>query len=638
MHLHQILGTAFLILSTSYVISIAQATPIGSSGALHLVEDLVPLRARQSSESVFAITGVAGLGIQPRLEIRQLQQNADQWNLYLLGLQRMQQLDQSDKLSYYQIAGIHGRPFIAWDGVQAAPGAGGGYCTHVSNLFLPWHRPYLALYEQVLHSMIMAVANEFSAGSERQKYAAAALTWRQPYWDWAAAPSSNQSVYPSSVSSPTVSVITPSGAKTISNPLFAYRFHPVSTQDMFFNPFASWNTTKRYPTSWAIGATSQDGLVGEQLDNNRDSFQDRLYNLFTSYSNFSEFSTEAWYPDTPGSYDSLESLHDAIHAITGSSGHMSYLDYSAFDPIFWLHHTMIDRIFTLWQNIYPDTYIQPMSQKGGTFTSTAGDVEDGSSPLTPFHDDASGSFWTSDSARNANDFGYTYPELISGNQSSASLKAAINTLYGRTAGSTSISKRGVTENLATADSIAVASAVDGRMRHYLANIVSQKFGLEGSYSIYLFMGPFGNDPTKWSVDPNLVGTHSVFASMAAGAKPLQRRHDMPSRDVMQRSHNMPELQVTGTIPLTTMLVNKVAQGELQCLGPWEVSPYLQQNLHWRVALMNGTEFPLDQVPDLSITVVSAEVEPAATVDDFPQWGNFTELTEITHARVGGHNP
>ena len=28
-----------------------------------------------------------------------------------------------------------------------APGSGGGYCTHTSNLFLPWHRPYLALYE-----------------------------------------------------------------------------------------------------------------------------------------------------------------------------------------------------------------------------------------------------------------------------------------------------------------------------------------------------------------------------------------------------------------------------------------------------------------------------------------------------------
>ena len=32
------------------------------------------------------------------------------------------------------------------------------------------------------------------------------------------------------------------------------------------------------------------------------------------------------------------------------------LDYSAFDPIFWLHHTNIDRLFSIWQAIYPDRY------------------------------------------------------------------------------------------------------------------------------------------------------------------------------------------------------------------------------------------------------------------------------------------
>ena len=32
------------------------------------------------------------------------------------------------------------------------------------------------------------------------------------------------------------------------------------------------------------------------------------------------------------------------------------LDYSAFDPVFWLHHTNIDRLFSIWQAIYPDRY------------------------------------------------------------------------------------------------------------------------------------------------------------------------------------------------------------------------------------------------------------------------------------------
>ncbi len=41
--------------------------------------------------------------------------------------------------------GIHGRPFVAWDGVNGPYEK--GYCTHSSILFPTWHRPYLALFE-----------------------------------------------------------------------------------------------------------------------------------------------------------------------------------------------------------------------------------------------------------------------------------------------------------------------------------------------------------------------------------------------------------------------------------------------------------------------------------------------------------
>lgn len=41
--------------------------------------------------------------------------------------------------------GIHGRPFVAWDGVNGPFKT--GYCTHGSILFPTWHRPYLALFE-----------------------------------------------------------------------------------------------------------------------------------------------------------------------------------------------------------------------------------------------------------------------------------------------------------------------------------------------------------------------------------------------------------------------------------------------------------------------------------------------------------
>jgi tyrosinase len=41
-----------------------------------------------------------------RLEIRDLQKNADMWNLYLLGMERFKNKSKQDKVGYFQIAGV----------------------------------------------------------------------------------------------------------------------------------------------------------------------------------------------------------------------------------------------------------------------------------------------------------------------------------------------------------------------------------------------------------------------------------------------------------------------------------------------------------------------------------------------------
>lgn len=84
-------------------------------------------------------------GQYPRLEIRELKKNADQWNLFLLAMERFQNKPKTDAMSYYQISGIHGRPFVQWN--DAGIKHTGGYCPHGQNTFGSWHRPYLALYE-----------------------------------------------------------------------------------------------------------------------------------------------------------------------------------------------------------------------------------------------------------------------------------------------------------------------------------------------------------------------------------------------------------------------------------------------------------------------------------------------------------
>jgi tyrosinase len=72
---------------------------------LHVSEDITVRRRQQSP--LEATTGIQTFGVHPRLEIRQLEQRTDQWNIYLLGLAKFQAMNQSDKFSYYSIAGLH---------------------------------------------------------------------------------------------------------------------------------------------------------------------------------------------------------------------------------------------------------------------------------------------------------------------------------------------------------------------------------------------------------------------------------------------------------------------------------------------------------------------------------------------------
>jgi tyrosinase len=71
----------------------------------HAEQWLTRRQTSANSSGYTVVTGIQGTGVQPRLEIRQLEKNADQWNVFLLGLNRFMRSNQSEKLSYYQVAG-----------------------------------------------------------------------------------------------------------------------------------------------------------------------------------------------------------------------------------------------------------------------------------------------------------------------------------------------------------------------------------------------------------------------------------------------------------------------------------------------------------------------------------------------------
>ncbi|ESZ91618.1 hypothetical protein SBOR_7980 [Sclerotinia borealis F-4128] len=487
-------------------------------------------------------TGVPYTGssasIPVRQEIRDLEKDADLWELYILGVSMMQTINQSDIRSWYQISGIHGRPYLPYDGVQATPGdENNGYCTHVSILFPTWHRPYLALYEvvsplrdderdcidslqQVLHSVISFIAEQYPIGAERERYTAAAGNFRIPYWDWAVVPAAGQSVLPASVTTPTIAVL----------------------------------------LSMALPVT---------------------------------FSNKAWITAaSPGDFDSIEFLHDQIHGLTGSGGHMSYVDYSAFDPLFFLHHSMIDRCFAIWQTLNPESYATAKEASYSTFTMTAGSIQDVSTPLKPFYDAGGSNFYSSSEVVSTETFGYAYPEILKGGNTTTQAIKAINRLYGITAPAKTVSRRTNPE---------------------LSSRITKKYALAKSFFVHVFLGPFKDDPSIWTFEPNLIGTHCVFAKLStfgsAAADPNQL--------------------VTGTIPLTSALLDDISQGLLSSLNHEDVEPYLKKNLKYRITLLDDTEIENSAVPSLIITVVSAVVQKSTVDHELPKWGPMISHMELS---------
>lgn len=441
-----------LFLALPLASSVAAHAHHGEHAHLHVrdVEDVIEephvLEERQSGGFV-AVTGVNQNAVHPRLELRQMLWNKpNQWTLFVLGLQRFQQMSQNDRMSYYQIAGIHGVPRQNWDNVGQCSSCSGtdGYCTHDSVLFPAWHRAYLALFEQQFMKVVNDLANEYPA-NRRAWMTGAASTMRFPFWDWAAHPQPGYPVLPNVMSDKYISVETPRGMQTIINPLFRHDFQ--NPRDLVYTPFINWQVTLRYPNSNSNTASSTTQSSTNAFSNIRASLQDQVYQLFSTCRSYAGFANDNSGSSSTRCSNSLEGIHNTVHTTLGgpgsssaSAGHMTYLSTAAFDPGFWLHHMNVDRLFAMWQAINPNSYGASQRAPHATWTIPAGQVQDANSPLAPFHRNTNGDFWTSNQVRDWTVFKYTYPEFANTDGSSRAIMSQVNRLYGpgatATAGST----------------------------------------------------------------------------------------------------------------------------------------------------------------------------------------------------------
>jgi len=554
--------------------------------------------------SVVATTGISGT-VYPRLEVRQMLFNRpNQWTLFILAMQAFQAQDQSSATGYYQIAGIHGVPRVNYNGVGQCSTCSDadGYCTHDSVLFPAWHRTYMALFEQQFMSVVNQIAASYPAAQKPAMQGAASFM-RFPYWDWAAQPAPGKPTLPIVVSEKYITVNGPSGSETIINPLFRHDFADPS--GMYYSPFVNWHVTLRYPNSDANTASSVEANATTAFDNIRASMQDQVYQLFSTCSDYLHFSNDDAGSSSTSCSNSLEGIHNTIHTTAGgpgsstvSGGHMTYLATAAFDPIFWLHHCNVDRLFAMWQSQYPNAYGGSQPAPHDTWTIASGTTQDANSPLTPFYKDTAGTtFWTTNTVQKWDTtFGYTYPEFADSDGSQGAIASYINKLYGPSATATAgSSKRSAApEPVAFAEAIPTAApdaqlverdtplkAANGSLFQYVANIQTPRYALGGSYSIYLFEGaPASEDPTSWITDNNLIGPMGVLAQA-----------NMTGKDLI----------AAGSVPLTRTLTKAVTTGSLADLTEANAAPYLQENLVWRVAGPNGTEVDPGSIDNFEVS-------------------------------------
>ncbi|KAJ7495027.1 tyrosinase [Mycena latifolia] len=491
--------------------------------------------------SKYTITGAQG-GSPPqgaaapnRVEIHDFVKIQDQFSLYIQALhwaaEHIYGQEQPDVDSFFSIAGIHGLPYQIWDasGQQPVdPEAWEGYCTHGNVLFPTWHRPYMLLFEQALQRAAIAIAATYTVDQDR--FTAAALQLRQPYWDWA----SNSLPPPEVISLDQVSIIAPNGQTIqVDNPLRRYTFHPIDPS--FPDPYSGWQTTLRHPDSTDPDATDDVDDLTSTLQSAQRQLRTKTYNLLTRVRTWPAFSNHT--PGDGGSTsNSLEAIHDGIHVDVGGNGQMSDPSVAAFDPIFFLHHGNVDRLLALWSALNPGVWVTSGEATGGTWAIRPDATVDKNTDLTPFWNSQS-DYWTSSEVTTTAAIGYTYPEFNGVDMSDptkvrSAIAEKVNQLYGGFAAKAP-APRVLQSKLAAAPAQSNNEQAAGSLPHIQANLAHvpvphhsqediwewtaririKKYEVGGSFLVLLFLGTVPEDPKQWRTSPNFVGAHHVFARL-----------------------------------------------------------------------------------------------------------------------------
>jgi tyrosinase len=264
---------------------------------------------------------------------------------YAIGVRAMMSRALNDPASWWFFAAIHGEyvtpdndpgTFPGWGYIPGQPkvpttplpaanvvNTYWNQCQHQSWFFVPWHRGYLLALEAQLRDDIVQAKGP--------------ADWALPYWDYFGPgdefdipPAFTQQNMPDS--SP--------------NPLFVTARYGPYANNVIFNPTAAG--LKKYPPPPGF-----NGIVTEKcLSNTVYTGSDPS----TPLPGFGGPLTGFWHGDVYPSGNLEQDPHNLTHVFVGGAisdtvyGLMSDPGLAALDPIFYLHHANIDRMWAVWNS------------------------------------------------------------------------------------------------------------------------------------------------------------------------------------------------------------------------------------------------------------------------------------------------
>lgn len=243
---------------------------------------------------------------------------------YAKGVEKMMSRELDDKTSWWFYGGIHDVDFEMWATVNQQPDIPldpkpdlatqsefWRQCQHGTWYFLPWHRGYLMALEKQLRTDILSLGGP--------------ATWALPYWNYFGGGMENH-IPPAFAQEVLIDRET---GESSANPLYVLRrFGPENNGNVYM----------------PIGNEGREVNLDCQTKE-----------LFTNTSRVTEYGGgETGFAHEGSSTGANESNpHNNGHVNVGGTqtdptGLMSYNEFAAMDPIFYMHHCEIDRIWAEW--------------------------------------------------------------------------------------------------------------------------------------------------------------------------------------------------------------------------------------------------------------------------------------------------